>query len=424
MDSGLSKRTFRRGTVDAFITRGLGAGSLLLMHTVLSNRIGVQSYGVLIFALTIAGLLSVVIPLGWPNALLRFVAQYIELKQWSLLRGIVIVAYQFTFALSFLFAIFLYAANNLWSGNYDIKIGMDYAALLLPVLALMTLRRKAFQGLRRVKSSVLPDEVVLPAAVITGIFAFSVSNDASAVTIYFIVAMLIALLGSIWLWFALPHGIRTTKSEYLTRFWLSVSVPMVFGGVGQLLINRTDILMLGAMTNMDIVGLYSAAGRLALLNVFVLNAVNTITAPMLASAYHRGDAIKLRKLVSKGMLWSSIGALPVFLFMMWNPEILLGFFGREFTDGGNLLRILIAGQFVNAVTGPVSFLLMMTGREKIFAWIMAITAIINVLGNLWAIPRWGAVGAACITAATVTIMSVWQLWATRIALRAYDSEGI
>jgi O-antigen/teichoic acid export membrane protein len=99
--------------------------------------------------------------------------------------------------------------------------------------------------------------------------------------------------------------------------------------------------------------------------------------------------------------------------MFWMPEVLLGFFGEGFTTGSSLLRVLVLGQLINALTGPVGFALLMAKRERAFAWSMGIAAMANVLGNYIAVPLWGAFGAACVTASTVGVLNLTQLFLSR-----------
>ena len=82
----------RRGTLEALVLRVLGLGLLFLQHSVLSRYIGPEGYGTFSYAVASAGLLAVVVPLGWPTALMRFIAQYTESEQWGLLRGAVLRA--------------------------------------------------------------------------------------------------------------------------------------------------------------------------------------------------------------------------------------------------------------------------------------------------------------------------------------------
>lgn len=55
----------------------------------------------------------------------------------------------------------------------------------------------------------------------------------------------------------------------------------------------------------------------------------------------------------------------------------------------------------------------MTGRERAFAVTTIIVVIFNVIGNLLAIPSFGATGAAFVTACSVAALNLWQYGLSR-----------
>ena len=67
---------------------------------------------------------------------------------------------------------------------------------------------------------------------------------------------------------------------------------------------------------------------------------------------------------------------------------------------------LAVGQVVNALCGPVMYLLNMTGHERQAQRIVWIAAMGNLVMNVWAIPRFGIEGAAVATAFS---MGLWNV---------------
>ena len=65
-------------------------------------------------------------------------------------------------------------------------------------------------------------------------------------------------------------------------------------------------------------------------------------------------------MVSKGALDATLVALPCFLLFVLAGDWVLLIFGEEFQVGHSTLSILSIGQFVNAMTGSVGLLLLMT----------------------------------------------------------------
>lgn len=404
----------RRGTIEAFALHAVGAALLFGMHAAITRSVGPEGYGVFTYSIALAGLLAVIVPLGWPTALMRFVAGYREEERWGLLRGVVARAHQITALTAGVAALALWGCSYLGFVPTEISISMRFAALILPFLSFVALRRKALQGLQRVRYSIIPEEILVPLLVLLGVYVLAVSTATGALLLYAVAALAAFVMGSLWVWRSMPEEGKTKVPEYETRAWMIVALPMVFGGFSQVVMNRTDLLMLGALTtDMGSVGLYGAAVRIATLNTFVLFAVNTMAAPMMAAAYHAGRGDRVRTVFRGAILFSTLGALPLFAAMFLFPEFILGFFGERFTEGASILRILAVGQFINAATGPVGFALMMTGREKAFALTTGLVACGTVLGHLIAIPAYGAVGAAVVTAASVISLNTSQYLLSR-----------
>ena len=400
---------FRRGALDAFLLRAGGLGLLFLMHMVFGRFVGAEDYGTLTYTLALGALLAKLTSLGWPTALLRLIAQYTESERWGLLRGAAVRANQVVLGASFLASLALWGIAEWLPAPGELSVILKFSALLLPLLASVELRRKSLQALHCIQASIIPEEIVLPLLTIAASLFFAVSTASEALTGYLGSAVAVFCLGNVWLWRSFPQEGKVAPAEFRTRKWMAIALPMVLGSISQLAMNRVDVLMLGAMLNMEAAGLYGAASRVATLNTFVLRSVNTVAAPMLASSYHARQMGHFRSITRKGMAWSALGALPLLIVMLVRPQFPLSFFGGEFVRGLWLLRILACGQFLNAAAGPVGFVLLVSGREKQYAVSTTAVACANALGNLLLIPKYGAVGACCVTALSVIVLNGWQL---------------
>jgi O-antigen/teichoic acid export membrane protein len=410
----------RRGFRWTFFYQAIGRVFLFAMHSILGRVAGAEGYGIFSYAITVAGLLAVLAPLGWPMVLVRFIAQYIENQEWGLLRGLLTRAHQVTLSSSGLAALLLWGMSRLSILGSDVAVSLRYSAILLPFLALVRLRSRAAQGLKNIKASVIPENIILPLTVILACLMFKPDNGRQILIIYVGGALVTCFLGGTWLWRSLPSEVLKVRPQFQTREWSSVSLPLMLGGLGYFILNRTDVLMLGAMADIEAVGLYSAANRIALLNIVILGAMEVIAAPMFAEAFHAGRHLEYKLILRKTIKWSILGTMPFLIIMIVWPENLLSFFGENFLKGGQLLQILAVGQFFHASTGCASPALSMTGKQALFAKIIALATIFNVIGNFFAIPYLGATGAAIVTVATTGFMNSMMLWQ---ALKKIDNTG-
>ena len=166
----------RKGAVESFLLHATGMGLLIAMHIVLARLIGPRDYGIYSYALTITTLLALIVPLGWPTALMRFISQYREDQSWGLLKGAFLRAHQITFGSSCFTATVLFAASYIRAIPSDMTTSLRFASLLLPILSFVGLRRKALQGLQCIKASITFEEILLPVLVIACCLLFGIST--------------------------------------------------------------------------------------------------------------------------------------------------------------------------------------------------------------------------------------------------------
>ena len=197
-------------------------------------------------------------------------------------------------------------------------------------------------------------------------------------------------------------------SDYSSwRQWVAASLPLLIIGVTQELLNQLEIILLGWLADARSAGLFSAASRLASLMPFALVALGVVSAPMIASAYHRADFAEMNRIAGLAARIALGFAAIAGLGLVVAGRFLLGIFGREFVQAYPALLILLVGGVINAFTGVVAYLLTLTGRERfallIFVGALAISLILNFL----LIPRLGIEGAAL---ASTSALSAWNLF--------------
>ena len=142
---------------------------------------------------------------------------------------------------------------------------------------------------------------------------------------------------------------------------------------------------------------------------------------MFSSFSAKNDLAGLRKMTRNIGYMNLIISTPIFIAILIFPSFVLDFFGEEFTAGVIPLIILAIGQIINALCGPVMYLLNMTGKEKQARNIIIIASIINVALNLSFIPFYGLIGAAI---ATVVSTVVWNIMAVFQIKREYGFISI
>jgi O-antigen/teichoic acid export membrane protein len=103
-------------------------------------------------------------------------------------------------------------------------------------------------------------------------------------------------------------------------------------------------------------------------------------------------------------------AIPVTFLMMIFPSQIMAIFGAEFAASGNVLRILLIGQFVNVACGSVGFLLIMSGNEKSFRNAIVLSVVSMSVLLLVLVPHLQEIGAAIANTVAVIVSNVMCIY--------------
>jgi O-antigen/teichoic acid export membrane protein len=417
---------FRRGAATALALQVASVGLLFAMHVALGRVLEPTGYGQVAYALSVAGLVALVISVGMPNATMRFVAEYCDTGSWARLKGLLIRSAEIMGVGVLVGSAGLLVVRLLIGERQpELSTALLYSAWLMPVIALGQWRARAARGFANVPAALIPEEVSVPLLVIIGLAVLGVQSPHQAVVLYLAVGIVALAAGMAWLWRLVPESARRTTPEYHTRYWLTVALPMTFAWALQLSLNRTDVILLGVLSEFTETGVYVAAARVSLLCTFVLRSVDIIIAPLISAAYHGGRIGEVKGLFYRSVVMSAVGAFPLVVVAWVFAGQLLSLFGEGFGVGASLLRILAAGQFVNAMTGSVAITLLMTGHERTYARTLLVASVVGLAVNYFAIARYGAIGAAWTTAVVTGGMNLvlFYMVTTRVLRRSGGADG-
>lgn len=189
----------------------------------------------------------------------------------------------------------------------------------------------------------------------------------------------------------------------------SLAFPMLVTSGMFLLIAQTDIIMLGMYRPMDEVGIYSIVLGLLLLITFVINSIEVISGPKFSKLFAENNIDELKYVARKSSQLSFFVSFPLIMLLFMFGKWILSIYGEEFIYGYTALLILLFGQFISSVVGPVGYFLDMTGHEKAFRNIVLMAGGLNIIANYILIPMYGLVGAAI---ASLLSVMVWKIGAS------------
>lgn len=179
----------------------------------------------------------------------------------------------------------------------------------------------------------------------------------------------------------------------------------MMSGVFLLLLNWTDMLMLGRLETDSQIGIYNIAFKVGYLALFFVVSMNVVIMPKVSELFFQNKMDEMRKVINRATQIVILLTLPLALGIIFFSEFLLGLFGPAFVQGKTTLIIITLGALFNAMTGNVDQILNMTNNQVMVRNIFFIGFVLNVLLNLLLIPKHGIEGAAIASLITNVIVN-------------------
>jgi O-antigen/teichoic acid export membrane protein len=405
----------------AFLVNIAGIGFAFLLQVILARILGAKNYGQYVYILAWVNFLVFIAKLGLDSASLRFIPEYRTTQSWGLLRGY--ISWSNRQVIFFSTVVGTVAAILVTLFRYRMENGLAetvyIGCVLLPLNAYLLLQASYLQGYNRVVQSQATQVIVRPMLLAVCMIAVFLlhegeirSSVAMTMNMLTTIATLFITLGIVYRF--TPREVSLEKAEYKPGTWYNVALPMLLVTSFNLIINQSDIIMVGAMVGTTDAGIYSVATRLSTFITFAIIIINAVVAPVIAELHSRESYRELQHLVT-GVAWTStVIAIPIFLVLILTGEWLLLFFGAEFESGYRTLILLGISKLVIASTGVVGYLLTMSGYQHKAAYILGASAVLNLILNGTLIPVWGLEGAAI---ASIIATMGWTITMTVIAVK-------
>lgn len=419
---GVARGRLGRQTIGTLLLRVGALVLALLMAVVLARLLGPEGFGA--YSLAYAWIQILLVPgmLGMDSLIVREAArlQQVDPSQtrsyarWStrsvlttslataLVGGTLVVALQA-------------------SQGPEVVLAQIVALLLLPLMAVTRVWQACLRGVGRMFIGQLPEAMLIPVLVLAaaGIVWISSVDMTPALAIGLRIGGLVvavALLGAV-MWRALPAGSFHSLARAESRSLMRSSLALGLISATFLIVSRTDVVMLGVLSDLESVGNYTVANRGANFVVFPFLGLNVVLAPQIAALYASGDRRRLQRVLTWGSRAAFIAALPIALGLTLLGDIYLDLFGEGFAGGLSALQILTLGSLIASAAGSAGLVMIMTGHESTAAKVVGASAVLNVGLNLVLIPRFGAAGAALSTAVTTNLWTLFVVAWIRRRLR-------
>lgn len=197
-----------------------------------------------------------------------------------------------------------------------------------------------------------------------------------------------------------PRNLRQWKvSNERIKYVILESWPLLVSTFSLMIYNRIDQIMIGNMLDNKSVGIFSAAGKIADLPLALIMVINASIYPFLAATYKDNFSQFQKQYRIITDLFTALSYIMLAVVLIGAGWI-ISIYPASFTPGAIILKINFIGLIFIFNSALRNSYLSLTGNQKLLLYSTVLSAILNILLNLFLIPAYGINGAAW--ASTIT----------------------
>jgi O-antigen/teichoic acid export membrane protein len=383
-----------------------GAGYFFKIY--LARVLGAESLGIYALGMTVVGFFGLFNGLGLPQAAVRFVAAYSAAGQWQRLYGFFRRAFALLGLGNVVLAAIMMAVGPWLARSFyhapALESNLQLFAIILMLGAFTAFLGQVLAGYKDVAlRTVITNFIGSPLNIVFGIALLSLGLGLRGYLLAQIAsAVVVLMLLLVAAWRLTPKSARQKPPTALPMerevFWFSAAV---FGvSLLEFVLSQADKILIGAFLDARQVGIYSVAGALVAFVPVVLQSVNQIFSPTIADLHARAEYALLGRLFQTLTKWILGLTLPLAFVMIIFSKPLMRLFGEAFEAGWLVLSLGTLGQLVNAGTGSVGYLLLMSGNQWRLVRVQMVMAVFMLATTVGLVRPFGIIGVAL--AATLT----------------------
>ncbi len=415
-----------RGSAANLIGGAITAASSFVLTVVLTRSLPAESVGAFFSMTSLFLLLTTIGQLGTGTAIVYFLARQDPERRQATGTTYLRIAAGPVFVVAVVMAVLLIVLAEPLASllGVDGEPSATYALWILglgtPLAAALNLYTSATRGLGTMRATAMLDQIARPALQLVLVSVAVFSDSVLLVVLAWVLPYLPTAVAARWWWQRdLARG-GTPGSERepgMTRAFWRFTGPRALAGVGQLAMQRLDIVLVGAIAGLSEAAIYTAASRFLVLGQLAGMAISRAVQPRMARAIGAGEHHVTSELYRTATAWLVLLAWPMYLVMALTAETLLSLFGEEYTAGAKVVVILSLTMLVATGCGMVDMMLIMAGRTS---WNLAnvmVAFTVNLVLDLLLIPAYGIIGAAIGWSTAILCANLLPLAQVRVALK-------
>jgi len=398
LNTEFSMQDIIKGSLIIFIFKILGAISLFLTYILIPRYYGVEAFGIfnIMFGLLMIG--SMVARIGLDTYVLKIIPSLNgDKKEIALfLKTVFKILVVSSFLMGLLILMFIEPIDTYLFKSFEAKNYLIGLALTVLPYTLFNVIPEIFRGFEEIKRYSFFRNFLqnFTLVALLGISIFFSLNYTPLDILYAMVMIISLLITVAIIVFLKKEKITLIRSGKYNGEILKKSYPMFLAASVMFVMGYIDSFMIAYYLDEYQVGIYSACINISMIITFIPIAIGGYISPKIAKYYSKNNKKKIKNIFYNSLKIIFLVTLPIFFFIYFFSETLLGLFGTAFTMATTTLLLTNIAFLSEALCGPVGFVMNMTDNQHAFMKILIISLLINIIFNAILIPIYGIDGAA------------------------------
>ncbi len=373
----------------------------------LARSLTVADYGLFYAVLAFIGFFAFVRDLGLCTALAKFIPEFFVKADLGKIKASIlfVAAVQISLGMLVMIPVMVFSDTiALYLGTPAAALPMRIIALSFLVSIIMTLLQTVMQGLGRMSyfGLVEPLRLSVVFAVTASLVSLGVVGAAYG---YLIASVTVAVVLFLLLVKSFPFfATKTEMNSTLNKKLMMFGLPVFVAGIGSMLINYMDTLILAFFRSLYEVGLYQSALPTSQLLWFFIGGISSVLLPAISGLWAEGrkDTISDGMAILAKLLFMLV--MPFAIIFVAFPEIILRImFGESYISAAASLQVLSIGALFYTFYIMYATILLGVGKPRSYTKLWFVVGGSSIVLNLILVPALGILGAAISTAVSYMI---------------------
>lgn len=393
----LKEKKYLRDATYTYISSLVNGASLFLISVILGRNFSKEWFAVFTLSILVLSTVSEMSDLGLNGGLLRFAPFYIAHKELDKLKQLVKTIWRWRVSiaaiitcggimLSYPLSHVLLKQEGMVGYLIFSFIGVGGVIFLGFINTYLQAAQRFFYnaGLQTLKGT-------LRLGLIALLMMFGVDNIYFYLAVYIFVPWILFfasfhVLPKNFLKVEIDQEVKKNIHAQLAKFSMWLTIWSLFSIVS----SRVDQIMISRFLGLQEVAIYAAAYQLIQLYPYIAQSITAVLSPRINSLASVAD---VKIFLKRTLKWILLIIVILSILVFPSQYLITFFFGQGYTESLSVYLVLAYSLVLNLITVPFSLVITVYNRTYMMAFSGVVQLIVNVVGTILLIPRFGVIGA-------------------------------